>query len=376
MQRDPYGVCVATSTLEIGIDIGDIDSVVLHSPPFTVNAFLQRIGRGNRRSGTCRVLAVTRTEEEGRVYEALKTLAEEGHLDEVHEFTRPSVTFQQILSLTWRGLRNGRPLRFSKLQDEGLEHADEQVVKDMLQMGHLRLIGDSVIPSDTLLDEGDARRIHSVLIGSVAQPVTDSSTGDIVAMFECDADKGDYFLDGSVKGMSGSGEEGYLLERKTGYSGEAGRIPSASRGGTGFSRRLVWRIATLKGLDPTLWVLEKQRVLTWGGKTYNRILSLLLGRLGLLERSYSDDFWVGILRSGVDIDPKQILDWAMDEKTWSGMGLKELEPFRQPSRYYNLLSQGMRRQEALSAIPRDGFFAWIRGCRHESVEIQPGSDKF
>src|SRR5215469_7236553 len=50
IRRDARAVCVATSTLELGIDIGDIDAIVLANPPITINAFLQRIGRGNRRS--------------------------------------------------------------------------------------------------------------------------------------------------------------------------------------------------------------------------------------------------------------------------------------------------------------------------------------
>ncbi len=43
------GVCVATTTLELGIDIGSIEQVLLYDPPFTVSSFLQRIGRGGRR---------------------------------------------------------------------------------------------------------------------------------------------------------------------------------------------------------------------------------------------------------------------------------------------------------------------------------------
>lgn len=42
-------VCNATSTLELGIDIGDIDRVLLCDVPSSTDSFLQRIGRGNRR---------------------------------------------------------------------------------------------------------------------------------------------------------------------------------------------------------------------------------------------------------------------------------------------------------------------------------------
>ena len=42
-------ICVATSTLELGIDIGNIDAVLLWGVPSGVDSFLQRIGRANRR---------------------------------------------------------------------------------------------------------------------------------------------------------------------------------------------------------------------------------------------------------------------------------------------------------------------------------------
>jgi ATP-dependent helicase Lhr and Lhr-like helicase len=71
MKSGHFGICVATSTMEIGIDIGDIDMVVLAEPPGSINAFLQRIGRGNRRSGVCSVLALCSNENEKVIYEAL-----------------------------------------------------------------------------------------------------------------------------------------------------------------------------------------------------------------------------------------------------------------------------------------------------------------
>ncbi|MCF6522714.1 DEAD/DEAH box helicase [Streptomyces sp. JJ36] len=47
-------VIVATSTLELGIDVGDLDRVVQIDAPGTVAAFLQRIGRTGRRADTTR----------------------------------------------------------------------------------------------------------------------------------------------------------------------------------------------------------------------------------------------------------------------------------------------------------------------------------
>ena len=51
-------VCLATSTLELGIDIGDIDAVLLWGAPPGIESFLQRIGRGNRRSNKTNVVCL------------------------------------------------------------------------------------------------------------------------------------------------------------------------------------------------------------------------------------------------------------------------------------------------------------------------------
>ncbi|MEU1622022.1 DEAD/DEAH box helicase [Streptomyces sp. NPDC005722] len=47
-------VIVSTSTLELGIDVGDLDRVIQLDTPSTVASFLQRLGRTGRRPGTFR----------------------------------------------------------------------------------------------------------------------------------------------------------------------------------------------------------------------------------------------------------------------------------------------------------------------------------
>lgn len=47
-------VIVATSTLELGIDVGDLDRVIQIDAPGSVASFLQRLGRTGRRPGTIR----------------------------------------------------------------------------------------------------------------------------------------------------------------------------------------------------------------------------------------------------------------------------------------------------------------------------------
>jgi ATP-dependent Lhr-like helicase len=58
------GVIVATSALELGIDIGDLDRVIQVDAPYSVASFLQRMGRTGRRAHSitnCLFLAISET---------------------------------------------------------------------------------------------------------------------------------------------------------------------------------------------------------------------------------------------------------------------------------------------------------------------------
>jgi ATP-dependent Lhr-like helicase len=91
-------ICFATSTLELGVDIGDIDLVVLIKPPYSIGSFLQRIGRGNRRTQRTTVLCLYKNLPERRLFELLIVAAEKGLQDERTYAFKPSVIVQQILS--------------------------------------------------------------------------------------------------------------------------------------------------------------------------------------------------------------------------------------------------------------------------------------
>lgn len=51
LKESPNLSVFCTSTLELGIDIGDIDLVILLAPPWRVSSFIQRIGRSGRQAG-------------------------------------------------------------------------------------------------------------------------------------------------------------------------------------------------------------------------------------------------------------------------------------------------------------------------------------
>jgi ATP-dependent Lhr-like helicase len=97
---DEAAICFATSTLELGIDIGSIDVVILVGPPGDVRSFMQRIGRGNRRRRTLQVACFYRTPLEEVLFRLFIAQAEQGDFstDSAAAF-RPSVAVQQVFSI-------------------------------------------------------------------------------------------------------------------------------------------------------------------------------------------------------------------------------------------------------------------------------------
>ena len=94
------GKCVlfATTTLEIGIDIGDIDFVVLDEPAYDISGLLQRIGRGNRRTQKTRVMPCTTSDLGSLIHDSMIRVAEEGWLGLDTNGPQSGVSIQQIMS--------------------------------------------------------------------------------------------------------------------------------------------------------------------------------------------------------------------------------------------------------------------------------------
>jgi ATP-dependent Lhr-like helicase len=80
-------ICVATSTLELGIDIGDIDLIVLYGVPSNWQSFLQRIGRGSRRRDTVEVLCVAPEPPAGRTMRLRDLLGFQALMQQVNTTT-------------------------------------------------------------------------------------------------------------------------------------------------------------------------------------------------------------------------------------------------------------------------------------------------
>ncbi len=105
-QRD--AVLVATNTLEVGVDIGDVDVIALLGAPPDTASLLQRIGRGGRRSGLTRLLPLARNAVDAAALASQLVNAAAGTLEPRRRFRRWDVFPQQVISYIRQNRGRGR----------------------------------------------------------------------------------------------------------------------------------------------------------------------------------------------------------------------------------------------------------------------------
>ena len=137
-------VIVATSVLELGIDVGNLDRVIQIDSPSTVSSFLQRMGRTGRRAGTLRNCLFLATRDDALVQAAgLIDLWAEGYVEPITPPAEPyHVLAQQLMALVLQDRGIGRHTwfewvhrvpAFSQLPPERIQ----EVVTWMLKQGIL-----------------------------------------------------------------------------------------------------------------------------------------------------------------------------------------------------------------------------------------------
>jgi ATP-dependent Lhr-like helicase len=131
-------LCNATSTLELGIDIGDIDAVLLCGVPSRADSFLQRIGRGNRRSNKTVALCFVGMDRGAPVpvTEALRYLvlvdaARRGNLARCDTFELYGAVAQQCLSIIGSHQEYVSVKRLSEIFEK-LRYVDRPMVEQIL----------------------------------------------------------------------------------------------------------------------------------------------------------------------------------------------------------------------------------------------------
>lgn len=147
---------VCTSTMELGIDVGDLDIILQHDAPGTVSSFMQRLGRTGRRTGTRPHIAFFATDDQSLLLAtALINLARRGWVEPVTPSPRAvHILVHQILAQAlqhygitrqraWEAVRQAAP--FARItQGEYDRLVDHLVATDILQsVGGLLTIGET-----------------------------------------------------------------------------------------------------------------------------------------------------------------------------------------------------------------------------------------
>jgi ATP-dependent Lhr-like helicase len=333
---------ICTSTLELGIDIGNLDVVVCVGPPPTVSSFLQRMGRSGRRGKPPYVACILKDACELLCMTAVIESASRKEVEPLHPPKKPyNVLVQQVLLEIVRNRRTSRShiRRFVK----GLfafRNIKTQQIDGLLgfleESGILVSDGDMLMPgpgAERSFGRANWKDLFSVIKGgSEFRAVTPDGemVGTLDARFVAGKNKKNFTLGGRswtllkrdesheiAVVVPGEGErnEIFWTGGKTGFSPvvcrAVGRI--ISDGGSVLplpepERELVsGLIETLPKLTPGgLYILEKPgkrgfdvTTLTFRGRMFNTLLATLI-------RSGSDrklavryhDFSVSIKNAG------------------------------------------------------------------------------
>ncbi len=179
-----HAVCVATSTLELGIDIGDVDRIVLVGPPADVSSLVQRIGRGNRKEKTAHVICLSTSAFDAKRFQHLVLCAKKDHYFPDPVAFRPTTIIQQALSICLQNPSHwvGKNALYERLSDSARRMYTlgdcEHILDALVEKGYLRRVerGKYVPESKTqfLFDRG---YMHSMILDRGETEVIDVMTG-------------------------------------------------------------------------------------------------------------------------------------------------------------------------------------------------------
>lgn len=163
-QEAASALCIATSTLELGIDIGDVDLIILYGHPGGWESFMQRAGRGSRRGAKTNLLCLL-SPEHGSVaggaltFAALLAQVHAGHLEREPPRAIYGAAAQQLLSLLLERKGAYRPLGELAEPFAAWPHLNRGVIEQILEG---LAAGDLVRRHPVLPAYGAGEQLHRV----------------------------------------------------------------------------------------------------------------------------------------------------------------------------------------------------------------------
>lgn len=205
------GACIiCTNTLELGVDIGDLDIVVQVGPPDSVSSFLQRMGRSGRRDQAAFVAWFLSDPGELLSCCAVIECAKEKKTEPLKPLEKPwNVLVQQIFLTVFSASRIGRGVLVRKLLSfyvfsQLLVDDIEYVLGFLVSEGYLSIDGEIVMLgpiSEKVFGRSNYRDLYSVIKGGDEYRAI-TPEGDIIgtldARFAHRSDPVDFALGGTT----------------------------------------------------------------------------------------------------------------------------------------------------------------------------------
>ncbi|HOX34528.1 MAG TPA: DEAD/DEAH box helicase [Methanoregulaceae archaeon] len=205
------GACIiCTSTLELGIDIGDLDIVVQVGPPASVSSFLQRMGRSGRRGKAGYVAWVLSDACELLISVAILECAMHRRIEPLHPPENSlNVLAQQLLLNMLRTKRTTKKSLLATLHSlppfsRIPRSVIEKIIDFAIAEGYLTMDGDMLMlgeASEKVFGTANYRDLYSVISGSeTCRAVTPEGEiiGTLDARFVAGKKSGDFSLGGKV----------------------------------------------------------------------------------------------------------------------------------------------------------------------------------
>jgi len=193
---------VATSTLELGIDIGDIDIVMFDEPAPDMPSFLQRIGRGNRRTNRTRVILFSSTYLNQLIQKGMVEAAKRFWLGTSVKGNNYAVIRQQIFSYLFQspnGFRSRESLvNFVNSLVDG--EIGELFINYLLAKGELIENVRGIRLSEELFDKAVRGEFHSNIEDTNGYEIIDEKSGEKIAK---DISKDIKYRSGDFIGIAG-----------------------------------------------------------------------------------------------------------------------------------------------------------------------------
>ncbi|MDD1695806.1 MAG: DEAD/DEAH box helicase [Methanoregula sp.] len=341
------GACIiCTSTLELGIDIGDLDVVVQIGVPNSVSSFLQRMGRSGRRGKSAYVAWVLQNPCELLCSLSIIECATKKEVENLTPPNKPyNVLLQQIFLYMVNHSRASRkqlissalsPPVFGNISPKILD----QIVTHLVQEGYLTTDGEMIMlgtEAERVFGRSNWKDLYSVISGGGEyRAVTPDGevVGKLDARFVNSKNSDEISLGGQSWSMVKC-DEGHNIVIVVPSGSNHSRIfwTSASEGGfsplvcrmvqkiranggtvlplgereVGILKTMLGRIPEGVG-QPGIHVVEQTRakgvevkIFTFAGGRFNRVLTLLLqDRLGRKAQVRYNDFIVKVMHVGKD----------------------------------------------------------------------------